>query len=311
MPRAIESSLAGMKPGELEVIVVPNGPDTSWQKSLKPFYNNQAVHIIPIQEANANVARNSGLDNAKGEFIRFLDDDDYLVPECAVNQYKLIKSSDADVVSGSIQLLGTRGQHIDIWHQPDMDDLCAAVLGPWRMTAIMAHVYRHASLDHNKWNPKTLKSQDLEWLFDLCSSKDRRWRKTKDIVAVWYHHWKERISPVMSHNEARKNIVVMLLRTYDRLCQTDRANQYRRSAMAIGLWGLIHAAFFLEPVYWTQVALTAKAIDPFAKPIQNLYHYPLIRNLDPLHVQRLMLPKRWIAYQIRMILGRLKLRHHW
>ncbi len=93
LPRAVDSALAGMPAGEVEVIVVPNGPDESWKQSLLPYKHNSSVRVIPITAANANIARNTGLAAANGEFVRFLDDDDYLIPEGAVKQYALIKES--------------------------------------------------------------------------------------------------------------------------------------------------------------------------------------------------------------------------
>jgi glycosyltransferase involved in cell wall biosynthesis len=86
LPRAINSALTGIESKDVEVIVVPNGPDNSWQETLQPYHNNQSVRVIRIMEANANIARNAGLDEARGEFVRFLDDDDYLIPGGVLKQ---------------------------------------------------------------------------------------------------------------------------------------------------------------------------------------------------------------------------------
>ena len=105
LPRAIDSALAGMKLGEVEVIVVPNGPDESWRETLRSYERNSAVRVVTVRESNGNIARNTGLAESKGEFVRFLDDDDYLIPEGAIRQYELIETSGVDVVSASIQLV--------------------------------------------------------------------------------------------------------------------------------------------------------------------------------------------------------------
>jgi len=94
LPRAVDSALAGMKSGEVEVIVVPNGPDKSWRESLQPYEGNKYVRVFPIPEPNANIARNAGLAVSTGAFVRFLDDDDYLIPEGANKQYELIQTSE-------------------------------------------------------------------------------------------------------------------------------------------------------------------------------------------------------------------------
>jgi len=311
LPRAVESALAGMKPGELEVIVVPNGPDTSWQMSLKPFHNNQAIRIIPGREAHANIARNVGLENARGEFIRFLDDDDYLIPEAAAKQYELISSSGADIVSGSIQLVDGRDQPFDVWHQPDSNDLCAAVLGPGRNCLVSAHVYRRDALGSVRWNPTTNVRQDIDWMLDLCVAREWRWSITRDIVGVWKHHWSQRVSSQTHYHKIRKDTVSMLAKTYDALNNQNRMTNLRKRAVTLELWNLTHSCFFLSPIYWSHVALMARDIDKAARPRQPLYHFALTRHLNPLLLQWIFLPKRWLTYQYRNALKRMQIRHQW
>jgi len=311
LPRSINSALSGMNNNDVEVIVVPNGPDESWRESLNPYGNNQSVRVIHIKEANANIARNAGLTEARGEFVRFLDDDDYLIPENSIKQYELIQSSGADIVSGSVQLVDEAGGCFDVWRQPDMDDLCAAVLGPWRNGLIMSHVYRKSSLKSARWNPATIVRQDVEWLLDLCASKELRWHKTNDVVGVWQHHWEQRVSSKTRFNEIRKLTVPMLIRTYKSLQMENRLNDLRRQAVTLELWSLIHSAFFLEPLYWSEVARTAQEIDSTVRPLQAIYNFPLIRNLNPLLIQWLLLPKRWTFYRFRHLLKKLRLLHIW
>jgi glycosyltransferase involved in cell wall biosynthesis len=311
LSRSIESALAGMGTIDVEVIVVPNGPDESWRQVLRPYQNNPAVRVVRVTEANANVARNAGLAEARGEFIRFLDDDDYLIPEGARKQYELIQGSGADVVSGSIRLLDAHGQSFELWQQPDVDDLCTAVLGPWRRCQPTAHVYRRSTLGNARWNPETPVRQDFEWLFDLCASTELRWEKTAEVVGVWQHHWQDRISSSVPFNDVRKLTVQMLMRSYETLLSTGRLNDNRRRAVAQGLWGCVHAAFFLEPHYWNQVARTISKIDSTARPALEAYNFPVLRLIDPLLIQWMLLPKRWLSHHARKLLRKLRLRHHW
>ena len=311
LPRAIESAMAGMNAGDAEVIVVPNGPDESWRKAMVPYQRNPSVRVIRISEANANIARNAGLADARGEFVRFLDDDDYLIPEGAIKQYELIEAAGVDVVSSSVKLVDAGGRCFDVWHQPDIKDLCAAVTGPWRVCLPLAHVYRRSIIDNAKWNPETSVRQDVEWLFDLCAAMDLRWKKTDDVVGVWQHHWDQRISSSMQFNEIRRITVPMLLRTYECLEAEGRMNSARRRAVALGLWGCVQAAFFLEPAYWRRIAEVARRIDPAARPVQNLYSFPVLCRLNPLFIQWLMLPKRLAFHHGRQLLKKWRFRHNW
>jgi len=302
LPRAVDSALAGMKPGEVEVIVVPNGPDDSWREALLPYQKNPAVRVVRIVEANANIARNTGLAEARGKFVRFLDDDDYLIPEGAVRQYKLIQATGMDIVSGSIEVLNAKGHVMQLLMQPDKKDLCTAVLGPRRRCLPTAHVYKRSRLKNMRWNPSTLIRQDYQWLFELCTRDELSWQRMDDVVGVWQHHNEQRISTSKSFNEIRKSTVPMLIEAYKRLLSSGRLNKSRRQAVVNGLWDCIHASFFLEPYYWRQVARIAREIDPTAHPIQPIYNYPLFNFIDPLLFQWLLLPKRWVHHQIRRLL---------
>ena len=102
----------------------------------------------------------------------------------------------------------------------------------------------------------------------------------------------------------------MLMRTYRQLLAKERLNETRRRAVAQGLWECIQAAFFLKPGYWSQIAEMAKNIDPKVRPIQEIYDFPFFRNLSPIFIQWLMLPKRLVFYHIRQWLKKFYLRHN-
>jgi glycosyltransferase involved in cell wall biosynthesis len=312
LPRAINSALAGMPSGQVEVIVVPNGPDNSWNQSLRSYRANENVRVVAVPQGHANVARNRGLAESKGKYVRFLDDDDYLLPEEAVKQYELIQKTGADVVSGSVRLIDEQGRCYDVWHQPDTNDLCAAVAGPWRVCLPVAHVYRRSILHNARWNPETPVRQDVEWLLDLCASKKLKWHKMDTIVGVWQHHWGLRITSSKNFVRIRHKMTVpMLMRTYENLKRNNRLNPERQRAIALGLWGFVHGAFYLEPIFWSRIARLAQRIDPAARPTPAFYSYPIICRFPPLMLQWLMLPKRWAFHHMRQLLKRMQVRPSW
>src|SRR3546814_8284092 len=55
------------------------------------------IKVIRTETANVSLARNMGIVAAKGNMIRFLDDDDFLIPEIAHQQCMELWLSNADL----------------------------------------------------------------------------------------------------------------------------------------------------------------------------------------------------------------------
>lgn len=85
LPRAVKSVLAQTYKN-IEIIVVDdNDPDSLWrrdtEKRMNQFKNNCHVkYICHEKNKNGSVARNTGIKNASGSIIAFLDDDDEYLP---------------------------------------------------------------------------------------------------------------------------------------------------------------------------------------------------------------------------------------
>ena len=94
---AIESALnQSYKP--IEVIVVNNGSTDNSLEILKHFENR--IRVIDQANLGQSGARNSGLNHAQGDYIAFLDADDYWHPEKIEKQVKLLSSNTRLVYSG-------------------------------------------------------------------------------------------------------------------------------------------------------------------------------------------------------------------
>src|SRR3989337_2792389 len=94
---AIESCLKQTY-SHIEIIVVDDGSSDDTQTVLTTEFSET---IIPVFQDNQGVsaARNTGLRQAKGEFITFLDADDYFTEDSVeVRLNILLKHRDIDIV---------------------------------------------------------------------------------------------------------------------------------------------------------------------------------------------------------------------
>ena len=83
---------------EIEIICVDDGSDDSSLDILNEYAAKEPRMIILTQEnAGAGAARNKGLSIAKGEYLSFLDADDFFEPEMLESIYNKCKKTHADI----------------------------------------------------------------------------------------------------------------------------------------------------------------------------------------------------------------------
>lgn len=106
LKQAIDSIL-GQSVKHIELIAVDDGSTDSSLQILKEYEKaDQRVHVFSQKNQYAGAARNLGLSHAKGEYVIFLDSDDFFEKNLIKDTYYHAKMNDADVV-----LFG--GRHYD------------------------------------------------------------------------------------------------------------------------------------------------------------------------------------------------------
>lgn len=84
----------------LEIIIVDDGSTDNSLKICKEFAEiDNRFKIIHQTNQGVSSARNAGIDIATGDYIAFVDSDDYIHPEMYERLYSLLKKNDADVTA--------------------------------------------------------------------------------------------------------------------------------------------------------------------------------------------------------------------
>ena len=82
----------------LEIILVDDGSDDGSELICDSFANkDKRVHVVHQKNGGVACARNTGLDNCKGEFVCFVDSDDYIHPDFILYLYTKLKENDCDI----------------------------------------------------------------------------------------------------------------------------------------------------------------------------------------------------------------------
>lgn len=77
--------------GELEIILVNDGSTDGSQRLMRKYQKRDArIQIVDQENQGPAMARNAGLRLAKGEYLAFLDADDFFAPEMLETLLSLI-----------------------------------------------------------------------------------------------------------------------------------------------------------------------------------------------------------------------------
>lgn len=88
---------------ELEIIVVDDGStDGSLDICKRLQVQDKRFFITSQSNAGASMARNKGLDLANGDYIMFVDSDDWIAPNMVEILLKAMKTTDADMVISQV-----------------------------------------------------------------------------------------------------------------------------------------------------------------------------------------------------------------
>lgn len=274
----------------MEVIVVPNGSDDSWKTSLAPWATDPRVRVSHIDIAHGNAARNHGMSLATGKYIRFLDDDDYLLPGAA-EQLSHIEKSNSDVSLACIDLVVDDGEVFRQWKPEPSKDFAICMLRPSRITHNCALLWRRNSISDCTWNLSQPMGQDTAWVLSIVRNLDLTLSQCFFTTGTWVHHKGQRVSTRGGTLEHNRVTAALLLDTVRGLKERGKLTDERKIAASEGLWYCIHNAFPLAPCYWSRNIHYAKLLAPNVRPTSR-YFSPPMRYFPPALIEWLALPYR-------------------
>lgn len=100
----------------IEIIVVDDGSTDNCSNICDEYKNRDSrIKVIHKKNQGLGLARNSGLDIAKGEFISFLDSDDDVDSNFYENLFYTAKKYNADAVWGEFKRIDDNGNILEKW----------------------------------------------------------------------------------------------------------------------------------------------------------------------------------------------------
>ena len=98
LPRCLDA-LVGQTLQEIEIICVDDGSTDSAPKIIDEYAQKYPEKVKAFHKENGGefTTRNYGLERATGEYVTFVDTDDYVAPDWAEKLYNAAKENDADM----------------------------------------------------------------------------------------------------------------------------------------------------------------------------------------------------------------------
>lgn len=164
---AIESVLAQTY-DPVEVIVVDDSGERFAKPVVEAYHDAGVRYVAHERNRGDNVARNTGLEHAGGEYVQFLDDDDLLRPEKVARQVAVFDADPAvGVVSCGIEnggdvVLPTPSQRGDV-----LREALTLRMAPCVTTAMLL---RRSALDRVLPLTQRPARSDVDWRIDLALS---------------------------------------------------------------------------------------------------------------------------------------------
>lgn len=171
LKEAIDSAL-NQSYSAVEIIVIDDGSTDASLEVIKSY----GSRLIWESGSNrgGNYARNRGFKLSRGDFIQFLDADDYLLYEKIARQVDFLRETDVDVVYGDwrhqYHLPDGSSYLEDIRVSGTQSDVLESLLADWWVSPASLLVCRKAVIRSGGWNEGLKAGQDRDFFISLVMS---------------------------------------------------------------------------------------------------------------------------------------------
>lgn len=267
LPTAVES--CRQRGVSTEIVVVDDGStDGTWE------WLQTQDDVVAVRQSNWGKpwAVNAGFARARGDYVRFLDSDDWLLPCANERQVAMARAENADVVVAGTDVYSESGAFVEHCSWIDCDDFIARQLGECDSSHYSAYLFRRDFVADIPHRPDFHLRDDRLFVLEVAMAHPRV-SVCRDAVFAHRHHTRARLQTLEHMNAVVRNAQHLALyqKILARLESSGELTPRRRRAAAKVLWPLAHWIGYTHPADAADVANWVFALDPgFAVPETGL-----------------------------------------
>ncbi|MBE9062560.1 glycosyltransferase [cf. Phormidesmis sp. LEGE 11477] len=255
----------------VEIIVIDDGSTDNSLNIIKSYGDRVRWESVPNKGSNS--ARNKGFSISKGEYILFLDADDYILPERIEKQVKQLEKTGADVVFSSVKSQkhlpnGTLvyGKSSDERFYLPGDDIVFSLLTGRRLAHTLSPIFtRDAVANSGGWDANITCSQDRDFILSVALS-GAKFSFLPGYYSIYRQYTNERR---VSSKEKQARIESELLRTEKaekELKKKRRSQEYATAIAEAYFRTLLHYSNHFSHSQYLKVLKQIRRVDPNYRP---------------------------------------------